>query len=178
MQTTSNTLNDEKLKTSLLDFGKQKGNKITEEQLHMLLPEDLVPRDQLPHWKTFLESKGVAVVEQKRTPQARSKSTTKTGKDSDDEPTRTNDPVRMYLRKMGSVSLLTREGEVEIAKRIEQGELRVLDIVLRSPVAVPYIILMYEDIKRGKVRPKDVVAIATPNAVSYTHLTLPTNREV
>jgi len=163
MQTTSNTLNDEKLKTSLLDFGKQKGNKITEEQLHMLLPEDLVPRDQLSHWKTFLESEGVAVVEEKRKPQARSKSATKTGKDSEDEPTRTNDPVRMYLRKMGSVSLLTREGEVEIAKRIEQGELRVLDIVLRSPVAVPYIIVMYEDVKRGKLRPKDVVTIATPN---------------
>ena len=70
----------------------------------MLLPEDLVPRDQLPNWKTFLESKGVAVVEEKRKPQSRSKSATKTGKDSDDEPTRTNDPVRMYLRKMGSVS--------------------------------------------------------------------------
>src|SRR5512135_2728723 len=46
---------------------------------------------------------------------------------------KTNDPVRMYLRKMGSVSLLTREGEVEIAKRIEEGERRVLQVVLNSP---------------------------------------------
>ncbi len=45
---------------------------------------------------------------------------------------KTNDPVRMYLRKMGSVSLLTREGEVEIAKRIEEGERRVLQVVLNS----------------------------------------------
>ena len=76
---------------------------------------------------------------------------------------RSNDPVRMYLRKMGSVSLLTREGEVEIAKRIEQGVERMDNLVLKSPVAVPFILVMYDDIKRGKVRPKDVIAIATPN---------------
>src|SRR4051812_3123158 len=49
---------------------------------------------------------------------------------------KSNDPVRMYLRKMGSVSLLTREGEVEIAKRIEQGEHMILGAILNSPVAV------------------------------------------
>ena len=53
----------------------------------------------------------------------------------------------MYLRKMGSVSLLTREGEVEIAKRIEQGELRVIDIVLHSPVAVPFMLDLYDKVK-------------------------------
>ncbi len=77
--------------------------------------------------------------------------------------TRTNDPVRMYLRKMGSVSLLTREGEVEIAKRIEQGELRVLDIILRSPVAVPFVQDIFDKIKRNQLRVKDVILIATPN---------------
>jgi RNA polymerase primary sigma factor len=78
-------------------------------------------------------------------------------------PTRTNDPVRMYLRKMGSVSLLTREGEVEIAKRIEQGEIRVLDIILRSPVAVPFVQDIFDKIKRNQLRVKDVIQIATPN---------------
>ena len=129
----------------------------------MLLPEDLGPREELPHWKSFLESKGVEVVEATKKSTPRSKSATKTGKDGDDEPARTNDPVRMYLRKMGSVSLLTREGEVEIAKRIEQGVERMDNLVLKSPVAVPFILVMYDDIKRGKVRPKDVIAIATPN---------------
>src|SRR5262249_21972870 len=47
---------------------------------------------------------------------------------------KSNDPVRMYLRKMGSVSLLTREGEVEIAKRIEDGENRVFEVILNSRV--------------------------------------------
>ena len=53
---------------------------------------------------------------------------------------KTNDPVRLYLRKMGSVSLLTREGEVEIAKRIEDGERRVLQVVLNSGVAIEEIL--------------------------------------
>ena len=62
-------------------------------------------------------------------------------KDEDDEPGgKSNDPVRMYLRKMGSVSLLTREGEVEIAKRIEEGEKEVLRALLACRLAVAEIL--------------------------------------
>src|SRR6185503_15159641 len=71
--------------------------------------------------------------------------------------TKTNDPVRMYLRKMGSVSLLTREGEVEIAKRIEEGERRVLQVVLNSSIAVEEIIELGNRLKAAKIRIKDVV---------------------
>src|ERR671912_91690 len=53
---------------------------------------------------------------------------------------KTGDPVRMYLREMGTVSLLSREGEVEIAKKIENGENRVLDEVLSSPLALTHIL--------------------------------------
>ncbi|HJL15050.1 MAG TPA: RNA polymerase sigma factor RpoD [Sandaracinaceae bacterium LLY-WYZ-13_1] len=70
--------------------------------------------------------------------------------------TKSNDPVRMYLRKMGSVSLLTREGEVEIARRIEQGEDKIFDVILNSRVGVQEIIEIGERVKRGKLRPKDV----------------------
>ncbi len=70
---------------------------------------------------------------------------------------KSNDPVRMYLRKMGSVSLLTREGEVEIAKRIEDGECKVFDILLNSRVGVHEIIDLGERLKKGKIRVKDVV---------------------
>jgi RNA polymerase primary sigma factor len=63
----------------------------------------------------------------------------------------------MYLRKMGSVSLLTREGEVEIAKRIEEGERRVLQVVLGSPIAVQEILTIGDALKRGKIRVKEVV---------------------
>ncbi|MCZ7683914.1 MAG: RNA polymerase sigma factor RpoD [Sandaracinaceae bacterium] len=71
--------------------------------------------------------------------------------------TKSNDPVRMYLRKMGSVSLLTREGEVEIARRIEQGENKIFEVILNSRVGVNEIIEIGERLKRGKLRPKDVV---------------------
>ena len=82
--------------------------------------------------------------------------------EDEDEQARTNDPVRMYLRKMGSVSLLTREGEVEIAKRIEEGERRMLEVALQSPVAIPYIFEMYDRIKRSQLRIKDVIQINNP----------------
>src|SRR6476659_202125 len=70
---------------------------------------------------------------------------------------RTSDPVRMYLRKMGSVSLLTREGEVEIAKRIEDGERKMLQAVLNSSVAVEELIAIGDRLRHGKIRVKDVV---------------------
>ena len=70
---------------------------------------------------------------------------------------KSNDPVRMYLRKMGSVSLLTREGEVEIAKRIEVGELRVNGSILDSPIAVREVIAIGEKLRRHKVRVKDLI---------------------
>jgi RNA polymerase primary sigma factor len=70
---------------------------------------------------------------------------------------RSNDPVRMYLRKMGSVALLTREREVEIAKRIEEGEVQVLEAILDSPVAVQEISAVGEKLRLHKVRVKDVI---------------------
>jgi RNA polymerase primary sigma factor len=70
---------------------------------------------------------------------------------------KSNDPVRMYLRKMGSVSLLTREGEVEIAKRIEDGENRIFEVILNSRVGVSEIISIGENLKKDKLRVKDVV---------------------
>ncbi|MFN9810065.1 MAG: RNA polymerase sigma factor RpoD [Deltaproteobacteria bacterium] len=71
--------------------------------------------------------------------------------------TKSNDPVRMYLRKMGSVSLLTREGEVEIARRIETGENRVFEIILSSKVGLSEVIELGEKLKKGKIRVRDVV---------------------
>ena len=69
---------------------------------------------------------------------------------------RATDPVRMYLREMGSVSLLTREGEVEIAKRIESGKREVLSVVLNCPMAVKEVINLGNAIKAGKVEIREV----------------------
>ncbi len=70
---------------------------------------------------------------------------------------KTNDPVRMYLREMGTVPLLTREGEVEIAKRIERGQMRVLKAISRSPIVIREIMALGEDLKRGVRNIKEVV---------------------
>ncbi len=78
-------------------------------------------------------------------------------KESADSYGRSNDPVRMYLRKMGSVALLTREREVEIAKRIEDGELQVLDAILDSPIAVQEITNIGDKLRAKKVRVKDII---------------------
>ena len=73
-----------------------------------------------------------------------------------------NDPVRMYLREMGTVPLLTREGEVEIARRIERGQNTVLKSLARAPLAVQEIIGMGEDMARDVISARDVVQIAEP----------------
>ena len=62
---------------------------------------------------------------------------------------KTNDPVRMYLREMGTVPLLTREGEVTIAKRIERGQLVVMKSITRSPIVIKELISVGEDLKKG-----------------------------
>ncbi|MFZ9887599.1 MAG: RNA polymerase sigma factor RpoD, partial [Myxococcota bacterium] len=68
-----------------------------------------------------------------------------------------NDPVRMYLRKMGSVSLLTRDGEVAIAKRIEDGEIEVLDSVLNTAICLAEILDLGDRLRKGKIRVKEIV---------------------
>lgn len=69
---------------------------------------------------------------------------------------RSTDPVRMYLREMGNVSLLTREGEVEIAKRIEAGELEAMAELLRQPLSIAYVHDLFEQVKNGEVRLRDL----------------------
>jgi len=69
---------------------------------------------------------------------------------------RTSDPVRMYLREMGSVSLLTREGEVEIAKRIEDGERDVAGVILNTPITVKEVISLGERLRKFQMTPSEV----------------------
>jgi RNA polymerase primary sigma factor len=80
---------------------------------------------------------------------------------------RATDPVRMYLREMGSVSLLTREGEVEIAKRIESGIREVLRVVLNCPMAVKEVINLGHTIKAGKVEIREVTNEIDEEEVSF-----------
>jgi len=70
---------------------------------------------------------------------------------------KTGDPVRMYLREMGTVSLLSREGEVEIAKKIEEGEKRVIHEVLSSPLALTYVLDLGEKLAQHEIRVREII---------------------
>jgi RNA polymerase primary sigma factor len=73
---------------------------------------------------------------------------------------KTNDPVRLYLREMGVVPLLTREGEVAIAKRIERGQLKTQKAIARSPIAVREVLKIGEDLENGRVNIRDTVTFS------------------
>ncbi|MBA3391708.1 MAG: hypothetical protein H0T89_03640, partial [Deltaproteobacteria bacterium] len=129
------------MRDKLIELGKQKGF-VTYDEVNDHMPEDVVSTDQIDGWLSVLGEHGIEVVDAgaRRTPDivdapaaiAIEKEDGEKEVDEDEEYaySRTSDPVRMYLRKMGSVSLLTREGEVEIAKRIEDGERKMLQAVL------------------------------------------------
>jgi RNA polymerase primary sigma factor len=153
----------------LIDAGKEKGF-LTYNEVNELLPNDLNSPEDLDDLLTTIGTQGIDVLE------SSPKYTAEKDEDSDEGPSaggagsedveldltpgtleKTNDPVRMYLREMGTVPLLTREGEVEIAKRIERGQLRVLKAVSRSPIVVREVVGLGEDLKRGVRNIKEVV---------------------
>jgi RNA polymerase primary sigma factor len=163
----------ERKKQKLIDLGKSKGF-LTYDEVNDNMPEDIVSSDQIDDWLSALGDEGIEIVDSaskvrvpSKTPQPKVADALESGDDEKDEDTededydsgysKTNDPVRMYLRKMGSVSLLTREGEVEIAKRIEEGERMVLQTVLNSPIAVEELLGLGDRLKKQKIRVKEVV---------------------
>jgi RNA polymerase primary sigma factor len=157
----------------LLALGRDKGF-LTYDEVNDALPSDIVSSDQIDDVMSMFGDNDIAIVdeankvklpetkppepepvvvkeEDQTTPQEKAE------QEEEDAYSKSNDPVRMYLRKMGSVSLLTREGEVEIAKRIEDGEKEVLDAVLHSSIAIKEIIQIGERLKKGKMRVREVI---------------------
>ena len=145
---------------NLIDVGKEKGY-LTYGDVNDMLPEEMGTPDDLDDLITTIGTQGIDLLD-----------APKFGNDKDFELEegedveldltpgtleKTNDPVRMYLREMGTVPLLTREGEVEIAKRIERGQMRVLKAISRSPIVIREIVALGEDLKRGVRNVKEVV---------------------
>ncbi len=149
---------DRKDLQELLLKGKEQGF-VTLPEINDSLPDDLVTADHLDGLVSFLGDEDIEVVEDQPRRQAAKKSRGSGSQDvyGDAGAAKTSDPVRMYLRKMGSVSLLTREGEVEIAKRIEEGEKEVMQVVLESPLAMQEIQSLAERLRKGKLRVRDVL---------------------
>lgn len=154
----------ERLKT-LIKLGKTRGY-LTHGEINDHLPDKLVEAETLEVVVSLLNDMGVAVYEQ--TPDAETLLLNNTGPTAateeeaeeeaeaalstvDSEFGRTTDPVRMYMREMGTVELLTREGEIEIAKRIEGGLNDMMEAISESPATIAEILVMAEDIRSGKV---------------------------
>jgi RNA polymerase primary sigma factor len=150
----------------IIDTGKEKGY-LTYGEVNDLLPGDITSPDELDDLMTTINTQGIDVLTEGRRGSKLDvdDSDNESGEDSDDVELdlspgtleKTNDPVRMYLREMGTVPLLTREGEVEIAKRIERGQLRVMKAISRSSIVIREIVGLGEDLKRGVRNIKEVV---------------------
>ena len=147
----------------LIDTGKEKGY-LTYGEVNDLLPGDITSPDELDDLMTTINTQGIDVLSGEGRGE-RDKYEPEAGEESDDVELdlspgmleKTNDPVRMYLREMGTVPLLTREGEVEIAKRIERGQVRVMKAISRSPIVIREIVGLGEDLRRGVRNIKEVV---------------------
>jgi len=150
----------------LIDLGKRKGF-LTYEEVNESLPPEMASSERIDDLMMLLGDEHIEIVDavgkaaKATTSQGSNEVSVRREEEEEDIETsyfsKTNDPVRMYLRKMGSVSLLTREGEVEIAKRIEDGERKVLSVILDSRIAVQEILNLGERLKRGKIRIKEII---------------------
>src|SRR6056300_1244531 len=143
----------------LIDLGKEKGY-LTYDEVNDILPADMVSSEQLDDVMSMFGEMDIEVVdaEQKCTSNKQQSQGSSSSDDSEEEAEfdadvmgRTSDPVRMYLREMGQVSLLTREGEVEIAKRIEEGEALVARVIVKTPIAFKEVVTLGERHQKGQI---------------------------
>ncbi|MBS0242169.1 MAG: RNA polymerase sigma factor RpoD, partial [Proteobacteria bacterium] len=166
-------LTDQSVK-KLLKLGKQRGY-VTHDELNAVLPSEEVTPDQIEDTMATLSEMGISVVDQEDSDEAAAGEEEAGGADEEDgralvannvpaksetraEPTeRTDDPVRMYLREMGSVELLSREGEIAIAKRIEAGREAMIAGLCESPLTFQAIIIWRDELNEGKILLRDII---------------------
>ncbi|WP_310619033.1 RNA polymerase sigma factor RpoD [Flexibacterium corallicola] len=147
---------------------------VTYDELNEVLPPEQVSSEQIEDTMSLLSEMGINVVEAEEAEEAKEEeegkpeevggelvaasSTAVTKTTTAKEPTdRTDDPVRMYLREMGSVELLSREGEIAIAKRIEAGREAMISGLCESPLTFQAIIIWREELNEGRVLLRDII---------------------
>ena len=145
--------------------GRKKGF-LTYREMNSLLPEEVAPADQIDNILNLFDEVEIEVADEAERPKAVGASEPQEEESSEVEvdlvPSsvgRTDDPVRMYLREMGKTPLLTREGEIRIAKRIEEGRKEVADAVCRAGVAVREIAEVGERLLKGRARVGELFAL-------------------
>ncbi len=150
----------------LILMGKERGYLLYDE-VNDLLPEGICSSDELDSIFSLFGSAGIEVIDTEQKFQDDGKSDDKRDESSGDENEfdfgalnldKTNDPVRLYLREMGTVPLLSREGEVEIAKRVEHGQRVILKALSRSPLVVREILNIGDQLKKQQMSIRDIVS--------------------
>jgi len=149
----------------LILMGKERGYLLYDE-VNDLLPEGICSSDELDSIFSLFGSAGIEVIDSEQKFQDEGKKDDKRDDGGEEEfdfgaitLDKTNDPVRMYLREMGTVPLLSREGEVEIAKRIEHGQKVVLKALSRSPLVVRELLAIGDKLKKDQLYIRDVVTL-------------------
>ena len=148
----------------LLEIGSDRGY-VTTDEVDRLFPAGSINKEKLGVLFDWLKEKHqIEVLRDVKKPvqteaeqERAALRKTPTRVDSASDALKTNDPVRMYLRKMGSVSLLTRDGEIEIAKRIEEGELEVMDVLMDTKFTVEQILEFEGMVKDEEINVRDIV---------------------
>jgi RNA polymerase primary sigma factor len=153
---------------ALIAEGKKKGF-LTFDELNKALPSEVNTPEQIDEIIVIFDQLDIDIVDEKLSrgieiaeddgEEIKEEEKLELSEDEDgaDYSSRSNDPVRMYLREMGAVGLLDRDGEVYIAKKIEAGELEVMYALVEVPVAVEELVRVGEDLKKGRMKLKDVV---------------------
>ncbi len=140
--------------------GKERGY-VTYDELNAALPQDSSSSEQIEDTMALLSEMGINLVEAEEQEDNSGESGDGEGRQSgnldDDDIGRTDDPVRMYLREMGSVELLSREGEIAIAKRIEAGREMMIGAICESPLTIQAIIEWHQALQDGKMLLRDII---------------------
>ncbi|MCH8862863.1 MAG: RNA polymerase sigma factor RpoD [Proteobacteria bacterium] len=148
----------EKAVKEMIARAKKRGY-ISYDELNKTLPQGEMPSEKIEDVMTMLSEMGINVIEGDEPDEAAAEKTTDefqvTKKANEIE--RTDDPVRMYLREMGSVELLSREGEIAIAKRIEAGRQTMIDGLCESPLTFKALISWAEELKEGNMLLRDII---------------------
>jgi len=161
----------------LISVGKEKGY-LTYDEVNSVLPDELVSSEKIDDMMMIFDEMDIEIVDSSQQAKMLKEKIEKDGEAIDeakqalpleeDSGGRVTDPVKMYLREMGMVCLLTREGEVEIAKRIERGEDEVIDAIIATPIGVREILNLREKIALEKLRVRDVLKNLDEDFEEYT----------
>ena len=166
----------------MLARGRERGY-VTYDELNAALPPDQVSSEQIEDTMTMLSELGVNVIESEETEEPAAAETEDgdseaRGNLDDDDIGRTDDPVRMYLREMGSVELLSREGEIAIAKRIEAGREMMISGICENPLTIRALVGWRDALVEGKMLLRDIIDLdATYGSAGFEQVVVETPAE-